>query len=165
MGPWIYVFLGLGVVVLVGTAWIYVPKKLASTSNAHTFEREDKIRTAFGGLITAVAIIIGFFITIYQFQVNQKTTTDQFQANQKNQLGNEMAAIYTDSLKILADKEINSAGHAGAIYALQVPMEYDETYHNTVIAVLLTYLKVERSTLCGSCSNHLVRCPRTLMTA
>ena len=73
-------------------------------------------------------------------------TLYQFQVNQKNQRTQEMGAIYSDSLKLLGGKDVAPSAKAGAIYALQAPLEYDETYHKTVIAVLLTYIKTARST-------------------
>ncbi len=117
-------------------AWYFIPKVLARRVDLALFDREDKLRVALAGLLTAMAVIVGVFVTIYQFRASQKTQMDI-----------EVTKVFLESIKLLGSSDPTGAGHAGAIYAMQPVMEYDAHLHNSVINTLIALIRAQRSTM------------------
>jgi hypothetical protein len=91
---WVYVVGAVALVGLLILLWVQVPRTMARSpgnSSDQRFEREDKLRVAFSGLVTSVSIGIGAFVTVYQFQATQRAQGD-----------NETSSIYAESVKLLA---------------------------------------------------------------
>ena len=124
MIDWIWWVLGLAIAsAAICAAWYWAPKLLLT---GHVTEaRKDKIRTSVAQFVAAISVIIGAFVSLYQFQRNQSSQLDQ-----------DMTTLFSANLKLLETKgPSDTAMRAGAIYAMQTVMDYNPQYHLSLIHI------------------------------